>query len=284
MIKNIGFIGCGNMGGSIVRGYLKSHPDKASNVILFDMDSGKPEKIRAEWKDVKISESVSQLCKNSDLVLLAVKPNQLEELLKEIGPLLEKTLVVSIAAGVKISYLESKLPFEKPRIVRVMPNVAAMVNEAMSAMWRNKNVSEGELETAKEIFDSVGKSIVLDDEELIHAVIAASGSSPAYVFMFIEALADAAVSEGLKREDAMMLSAQAVLGSAAMVLETGIHPGALKDMVCSPAGTSIEAVKTLEEKGFRGAVISGAEAAALQSYTMSWQMEAKADMENEDDI
>ncbi len=149
-----------------------------------------------------------------------------------------------------------------------MPNTPALVNEGMSAICKNKNITDQELNTIKTIFDSFGKSEIVE-EYLIDAVIGVSGSAPAYVFMFIEAMADGAVAAGMPRYQAYKFASQAVMGSAKMVLESGKHPGELKDMVCSPGGTTIEAVKTLEAEGLRNSVIKGIEACIAKSKEMN---------------
>ena len=155
-----------------------------------------------------------------------------------------------------------------PKIVRAMPNTPALVGQGMAALSRNAAVSDGELEAARALFAAVGKAEEVD-ESLMDAVVGVSGSSPAYAYLFIEALADGAVAQGMPRKQAYTFAAQSVLGAAAMVLSTGQHPGELKDMVCSPGGTTIEAVKVLEKSGFRSAVQSAVTAAAEKSRAMA---------------
>ena len=175
-------------------------------------------------------------------------------------------LVITIAPGKTLSWLEAQFG-KKVKIVRTMPNTPALVGEGMTAACVNQYVTEEEKEYALRILSSFGK-VELVPEHLIDAVVVVSGSAPAYVFMFIEAMADAAVAEGMPRAQAYAFAAQAVYGSAKMVLETGKHPGELKDMVCSPAGTTIEAVRVLEEKGFRSAVIEAMRACADVSRSL----------------
>ncbi|MBF4675588.1 pyrroline-5-carboxylate reductase, partial [Clostridioides difficile] len=176
-------------------------------------------------------------------------------------------IIVSIAAGKTIESLESFIGSDK-KIVRVMPNTPALVGEGMSALCKNSNVTDEELNMIKALFESFGEAEIVS-EYLMDTVTGISGSSPAYVFMFIEAMADAAVLAGMPRQQAYKFASQAVMGSAKMVLETGKHPGELKDMVCSPAGTTIEAVKVLEEEGFRAAVIKSIVACIDKSKDMS---------------
>ena len=192
--------------------------------------------------------------KFSDIIIVAVKPNVYDIVLEGVKELIDnEKIIVTIAAGKTIESIENVIGNDK-KVIRTMPNTPALVNEGMSALCKNKNITDEELNIVKEIFNSFGKAEILN-EYLIDSVIGVSGSAPAYVFMFIEAMADAAVLAGMPRNQAYTFAGQAVMGSAKMVLETDKHPGELKDMVCSPGGTTIEAVKTLEAEGFRSAVI-----------------------------
>ena len=193
--------------------------------------------------------------------MLAVKPQFYEAVITEVKDLVrEDQLMITIAPGKTLAWLEEKFG-KKVKLVRTMPNTPAMVLEGMTAACVNEAVTKEEQEYAYEILNCFGKTEFVP-ERLIDAVVAVSGSAPAYVFMMIEAMADAAVSEGMPRPQAYKFAAQAVLGSAKMVLELGKHPGELKDMVCSPAGTTIEAVRVLEERGFRSALIEAMKACA----------------------
>ena len=199
--------------------------------------------------------------------MLAVKPFHFAEVVPEISEeVTENKLVISIAAGQTIANIE-KLFTKQISLVRVMPNTPALVGEGAAGICRNEKVTEEDLHKAVEIFECLGMAEVIP-ESMIDAVIGVSGSSPAYVFMFIEAMADAAVADGMPRASAYRFAAQAVLGSAKMVLETGKHPAELKDMVCSPAGTTIEAVRVLEEKGFRSAVFEAQKACVEKAKNM----------------
>ena len=203
----------------------------------------------------------------AEYIVLCVKPQMMEGVLSELAPALgEGQAVVSIAAGVTLARLEGLLGSDR-KIVRVMPNLPAMVLAGMSSLTPNAQVSVEECARVQELFESFGRAEVAP-EHLIDAVIAASGSSPAYVCVFIEALADAAVAEGMPRAQAYTFAEQAVLGTAKYLLETGTHPAVLKDMVSSPAGTTIEAVAALEAGGFRAAVIDAARAAAAKNRAM----------------
>ena len=201
-------------------------------------------------------------------MFLAVKPVFFQEVIEEIREsVLEKTVIVSIAAGKSLSDLAESFGRPELKIIRCMPNTPALVLEGCTGICAGENVTEEELSAVEDLMNSFGKSSIIP-ERLMDAVVGVSGSSPAYVFLFIEALADGAVAAGMPRKQAYEFAAQAVLGSAKMVLETGLHPGELKDMVCSPGGTTIQAVKVLEEKGFRAAVLDAVEACIEKSKSM----------------
>ena len=203
----------------------------------------------------------------SETIILAVKPNMYKSVVEEIkSELTEDKLIITIAAGISIENMEEWLG-DDLKIIRTMPNTPALVGQAMSAVCPNKNVSEEELKYCINIFESFGECEVLE-EKYFDGFIAVAGSSPAYVFMFIEAMADGAVKLGIPRAKAYKMAAQSVLGSAKMVLETGKHPGELKDMVCSPAGTTIDAVVELEKLGFRNSVIQAMDKCAEKSKNM----------------
>lgn len=267
MGKVIGFIGSGNMGQAMIGGIIKSGLVDANNIIVSDLDEKKLDFIAKEYKTQVTTDSL-ELVKKSDIVFMAVKPNIYSIVLKQITDYItEDKIIVSIAPGQSLEGLENIIG--KPvKIIRAMPNTPALVNEGMAGICKNSNVTKEELAFVKELFESFGKAEEIQ-EYLFDSVIGISGSSPAYVFMFIEALADAAVLGGLARDKAYKFAAQAVLGSAKMVLETGKHPGELKDMVCSPGGTTIEAVATLEEEGFRNAVIKCVKRCMEKSKEMS---------------
>lgn len=245
-----GFIGTGNMGGAIIGGMVKNH--RPFDITITDKNKELAKNICKKY-GVMVVDSNKELV-NSEFLFLCVKPNILADVINEIKDYIpETTTVVSIAAGIRLQALE--LAFgKKMGIIRVMPNTPALVGEAMSAICANENVSTEKVQTIIDVFSGLGKAELIS-ENLMDAVTGVSGSSPAYVFMLIEAMADAAVKEGMPREKAYTFAAQAVLGSAKMVLETKKHPGELKDMVCSPGGTTIEAVASLEKTGFRSSII-----------------------------
>ena len=274
----LGLIGIGNMGSAIVNGYLAANPGKEKDVFAFDQDKARLKTLAKELGIRGCSDSVNAVIQ-SDVLILAVKPDKVAEVLQEIAPIIdwEEKVLVSIAAGVSIGFIESlcneysgdkeKTNDFRCKVVRVMPNTPALVGKGMSALCRNSQVGEEEFKDVLDLFSSIGKAEEVD-ERLMDCIVGVSGSSPAYVYLFIEALADGAVAQGMSRKQAYIFAAQSVLGSAEMVLQTGIHPGELKDMVCSPGGTTIEAVKDLERNGFRYAVMEAVRVASEKSKAM----------------
>lgn len=259
----IGFIGAGNMGKAIIGGILKNKTD--CTVSVYDKNTDGLSSVCKEY-GVSAADNAA-LAKGADILFLAVKPNVLYAVIDEIkGEINPDAVIVSIAAGQSIEKIEKAFA-RKIKLVRVMPNTPALVGEAMSALCPNENINQTELDTVLNIFNGLGKAEIVT-EGMMDAVTAVSGSSPAYVFMFIEAMADAAVMGGMPRDKAYTFAAQSVLGSAKMMLESGKHPGELKDMVCSPAGTTIEAVRVLEERGMRSAVIEAMQACMDKSRDM----------------
>ena len=252
MDKIFGFIGMGNMGSAMLKG--------ASNVFSKEdivFSEANKEKMHSFSKEIGVEcvESNTQCVEASKYVILAVKPQYMQEVLDEIKDrITSEQVVISIAAGKTLAYFAENLP-DYVRVIRAMPNTPALVNEGMTGIcYDHDKFSDEEIATVNKFFNSFGK-VVTVDENMMDAVVCASGSSPAYVYMFIEALADSVVKYGIRRDMAYELVAQTVLGSAKMVLETKEHPGLLKDKVCSPGGTTIAGVAALEECGFRNAVI-----------------------------
>ncbi len=266
MQKKLALIGCGNMGSAIVKGVVSAGLIAPQEIVVSDVSRASQERLAGELGCAGTCDN-SEAVTGAAMVLIAVKPQYLDEAAAAFAPVLDAgVLVVSIAAGVTMARLEG-LVGQHRKIVRVMPNLPAMVLAGMSSLTPNSNVSPEEIAYVKELFESFGRAEVVP-EHLIDAVIAASGSSPAYVCVFIEALADAAVAEGMPRAQAYTFAEQAVLGTAKYLLETGVHPAVLKDMVSSPAGTTIEAVAALEAGGMRAAVIDAARAAARRNRGM----------------
>ncbi|MBO2517999.1 MAG: pyrroline-5-carboxylate reductase [Clostridiales bacterium] len=265
-MKTLGIIGCGNMGGAILKAVAASGKYDKQNIYVADRNPDTLKKLESYGLQPKLY--TNKEAASCDILLLAVKPQVLPLVTEEIRDSIDygKTVIISIAPGYTISKLQSMLN-SGARIVRAMPNTPAMVGKGMTAVCVGKNVGdEGDA-------DATGLLGLTSDTEkvpegLIDAVVGVSGSSPAYVFMMIDALADAAVRYGMPRPQALHFAAKAVEGSAALALESGLHPGQLKDMVCSPAGTTIEAVAVLEKEGFRNAVIAAASAASEKSALM----------------
>lgn len=265
--KTIGFIGGGNMGSAIIGGILSSGISNPDHLIAADRSADAREKLKASF-GIRTTENNTEAARTADILFLAVKPNIFSSVIPEIrNSVPEDSVIVSIAAGQTIAKIEALFAREI-KLVRAMPNTPALVGASMSALSPNKNVTVGELTEIQAIFESFGEAEIVG-ENLMDTVTAVSGSSPAYVYLFIEAMADAAVADGMPRAQAYKFAAQSVMGSAKMVLETGKHPGELKDMVCSPGGTTIEAVAELEKAGFRGTVISAQRACCEKSKEMS---------------
>ena len=256
-MSKIGFIGIGNMGYAMLKGATKVMPKE--EFVFTDINVQKAKEVEKELGVTYVSDNISCV-KQAKYIIMAVKPQYYQNVIDEIkNEITEEQIIISLAPNVTIHELKER--YEKDiRILRVMPNTPAMVLEGMTAgCYSEHEFSEEEKETMKQFFESFGE-FELVEESLISAVICASGSSPAYVYMFIEALADSAVRYGLPRDKAYKFVAQTVKGAAKMVLETGEHPGKLKDNVCSPAGTTIAAVEELEKNGLRNALFQASKA------------------------
>jgi pyrroline-5-carboxylate reductase len=253
MKGKIGFIGLGNMAKAMIGGMLQNEMVLPADVI----GSAKTQRTLDEVHDrfgIQVRESNAAVAKEADVLVLAVKPQVLREVIDVVKNCVSPdTLIISIAAGKTMDWIGEAFGREV-KLVRCMPNTPALVGEGCTGVCVNAKVSQEETDYSIRLMESFGKAILVP-ERLMDVVGAVSGSSPAYVFMFIEAMADAAVAAGMPRAQAYEFAAQAVYGSAKLVLESGSHPGELKDMVCSPGGTTIEGVRVLEEKGMRGAVM-----------------------------
>lgn len=259
----IGIIGAGNMGAAIAKGLLASQKYSGGDILAADIDEAKLSRLQ----NMGVSAlSADMLAKRADIIIAAVKPDIILSVLKGVSQFCAGKIVISIAPGVTISALEGALG-PAAKVVRVMPNTPISVREGMSAISAGALAGEADIAEVKAVFDALGRSVVLPESQF-DAVVSVSGSSPAYVFMLIEAMADGAVLNGISRGDAYEMAAQAVLGSAKMLIESGAHPAALKDAVCSPGGTTIEAVRVLEESGFRAAVIDAMAACTKKSESL----------------
>ncbi|WWP00120.1 MAG: pyrroline-5-carboxylate reductase [Candidatus Dasytiphilus stammeri] len=253
MNKKLGFIGGGNIAQTLIAGFVKSRLILPINIYVYDCHQEKNRFLHQTY-GINFTSNEEEVIKICDILFLAVKSNVLLKVLKDkFSSLSENTLVISLAAGITLKVLK-KVVGPRNKILRVMPNTSALVGESMTSIISNTLVTPQEIKQVVQIFNLVGKTAVIT-EDLIHSVIGISSSAPAYVYMLIESMADAAVLGGMSRSKAYKFAAQAVKGAAEMILTTGKHPGELKDNICSPKGTTIEAVKVLEEKGFRASVI-----------------------------
>ena len=259
--QKIGIIGCGNMGGAILKGALASGVLAPEQAYVYDISPAAMEV--AKNLGVNLAEDDEDVCAKSDIILLAVKPQNVAETLGMCKKALDGKALMSIVAGVTVERLQNMID-GSPRILRIMPNTPALVFEGAFALCSDNDFTAEELASAKAIYEKIGV-VEMIPEKLIDAVCGLSGGGPAYAAMFIEALADGGVKNGLPRATAYRLAAQTCLGTAKMILETGIHPGALKDMVTSPGGTTIEGCEALERGGMRYAVIDCINAATAKS-------------------
>ncbi|HHY82073.1 MAG TPA: pyrroline-5-carboxylate reductase [Clostridiales bacterium] len=266
LASNIGFIGAGNMGSAMIRGIIQGRVAKPRSVWVYDQCSSKIEQLHTEL-GITIANNAEEVVQNCSIIIPAVKPSVIASVMSEISNALTREhLILSIAAGITINQLK-EMTGNKCFVIRTMPNTPALVGEGMTAVCKDPSVPEEYMNAACTILKSFG-TIEFVSENQIHAATAISGSSPAYAFLFLEALADGGVMMGLSREQSYKMAAQALLGSAKMVLKTGKHPGELKDMVCSPAGTTIDAVASLEKDGFRGIVMKAVQICAQKSIEM----------------
>lgn len=261
----VGFIGCGNMGGAILGGALDSGFLQPEDVVVCDAN---PE-VADRWRKrgLSVLPDATSVAQAVDLVMLCVKPVFLDDVIAQIAPYMDGKAALSIAAGWPFAQLQKAFAPHDTALMRVMPNTPALVGAGYTAICQETTFSEVQQQFAQEMFSKLGCTRVLP-ERLFDGVIATAGSSPAYLFMVLEAMGDGAVREGVPRDMAYEMAAQAMLGSAKMYLETRRHPGELKDMVCSPAGTTIEAVKALEEGGLRAALLTGMAACTAKCREM----------------
>jgi pyrroline-5-carboxylate reductase len=261
--KRVGFLGSGNMGEALIKGLTQSGVVPAGSITAADPRAEHLADIAKRYGIRPVTDNAA-LVRGADIVILAVKPQIMAAVLKEVAPAVDDSkLLISIAAGVATRKLRDHLG--KPaRLIRVMPNTPALVLEGVTAVARAEGLRPGDLEAAQELFAAVGRVVVLE-ESAMDAVTGLSGSGPAYVAIAIEALADGGVKMGLDRVTAMLLAAQTVLGSARLILETGVHPGQLKDMVSSPGGTTIAGIAALEDGGLRRVLMQAVERATLRS-------------------
>lgn len=271
--KKIGFVGAGNMAGALIKGLLHSGTVGASQIQASDVREERLAELAAEH-GITTTKDNAKLAAWADVIVLAVKPQVIDKVMVPVARAIRpQALVVSIAAGVPIESIESRLP-DNTRVVRTMPNTAAIALAGATAIAPGTHASEEDLDLARQLFEATGRVVVLD-ETLLDAVTGLSGSGPAYIMLIIEALADGGVKVGLHRETALLLAAQTVYGSAKLLLETGEHPGRLKDMVTSPGGTAIAGLHTLEAGGLRTTLIDAVENATRRSVELGEKMAEK---------
>jgi pyrroline-5-carboxylate reductase len=261
--KKVGFIGAGNMGEALIKGLTRAGVVPPDMIWASDVRRERLRELDRQY-GIRLAADNVDLVRQVDVVILAVKPQIIGPVLREIAPALTpRQLLISLAAGVSTATIRGHLG-RAVRLIRVMPNTPALVLEGVTAIARADGLESEDLEVASEIFSAVGRVVVLE-EDLMDAVTGLSGSGPAYIALVIESLADGGVKMGLDRVTAMTLATQTVLGSAKLLLETGLHPGALKDMVSSPGGTSIAGIAALEEGGVRTTFIKAVERATQRS-------------------
>lgn len=267
MDKQIGFIGCGKMAQAMIQGIITSEVATPQQIIV---SARTEETLQSVKKAYEVGTSLKniEVAAHADYLFLAVKPDLYAEVINEVKEVVkEEAIIITIAAGITLDFIEKQI--EKPiKTVRSMPNTPSLVGEGMSALSVNSYVTTEDLTDIVQLFEGFGKTEVIE-ERLMDAIPAVSGSSPAYAYLFIEALADGAVMQGIPRKQAYKLASQALLGAAKMVLETEKHPGELKDDVCTPGGSTIQAISTLEEQGFRAAIIAAMESCTKKSKELS---------------
>jgi pyrroline-5-carboxylate reductase len=271
--KTIAFLGAGNMAAALVRGLVRQHIASPGEIVCTDVREERLAELE-KTLGVRTMASNREAAALADVVVLSTKPQAFDRLLPDVAAGLRPgTLVISIAAGIACAAIEGRLP-PGTRVVRAMPNTPATVQAGATGLSRGACATAEDIALARKLFDGVGISVVLD-ESLLDAVTGLSGSGPAYIFLIIEALADAGVKVGLHRDSAQLLAAQTLYGSAKLLLETGEHPGRLKDMVTSPGGTAIAGLHTLEAGGLRTTLINAVETATARARTLGEEMGKK---------
>jgi pyrroline-5-carboxylate reductase len=265
--KKISFIGTGNMGEALISGLICSGSSKPENITCSDVREDNLAAVKKKY-GVGTTTSNIEAVKAGEIVVYATKPQIIATVLKETADYLDMSkLIISIAAGVPMPAIETCLKKDL-RLIRVMPNIAAFVKESATAVAAGKNARKEDIEMAMAIFNSVGKTVFIKENELMDAITGLSGSGPAYIFLIVDAMADAGVKMGLSRKESLLLSSQTVLGAAKLLLETQEHPGQLKDRVTSPGGTAIAGIHTLEKGGIRTTIINAVEAATQRSMEL----------------
>jgi pyrroline-5-carboxylate reductase len=269
--KTIGFVGAGNMAETLLSGLISTNNSKAADIICSDVRQDRLETLKAQY-GINITKQNQDVIRKSEIIIYAIKPQIMAEVMKETASVLDASkLIISIAAGVPMVAIESLIQRDL-RLIRAMPNLCVAVKEGATAIAAGPHAKQEDIDQAMTIFSSVGRCVFLKENNLMDAVTGLSGSGPAYIFMIVDALADAGVKMGLSRREARILSSQTVMGAAKMLLETKIHPGELKDMVTSPGGTAIAGLHTLEKGGLRTTLINAVEAATNRSKELGDSM------------
>ena len=271
--RTLGFLGAGNMAGALIKGLLHAGVVSPDRIYASDVKTDRLKQLAAAH-GIHVTSDNHELVRKCDVLVLATKPQVIDKALSAVsGDIKEGTLVVSVAAGVPIAALEARLP-PNARVVRSMPNTPAIALAGATAIAAGTHATEADLAVARALFEAVGRVVTLEEAQL-DAVTGLSGSGPAYIMLIIEALADGGVKVGLHRDTALLLAAQTVYGSAKLQLETGEHPGRLKDMVTSPGGTAIAGLHTLESGALRKTLIDAVESATKRSAELGAAMAAK---------
>lgn len=266
-MRKVGFVGGGQMATALAGGAVKAGIITPEHLVFSEPNPAQQKKLAEQFPDVTIVDDLEIVAKECERIILAVKPHILQALAPQLAThLSENHLVISIAAGLSLDYLQTSL--NTARVIRVMPNTPSLVGEGAAGFSAPPTLTADDIQWVESFMSSVG-AVVQTPDNLLHAVTGISGSSPAYIYMIIEALSDGGVAKGLPRDVATQLAAQSVLGAAKMVLETGLHPGELKDRVTSPGGTTIAAIRTLEKAGVRSALIEAVVQAAERSQELS---------------
>ncbi|WP_022666765.1 pyrroline-5-carboxylate reductase [Desulfospira joergensenii] len=269
--KKIGFIGGGNMGEALISGLVLSKAARPEDIICSDIDREQLDQVKNKY-GISVTTDNIEVAKTSDIIVYATKPQILGAVLNKTAEALDMSkLIISIAAGVPLAAIAAGLGKEL-RLIRVMPNICAFVKESATAIAAGEFVLENDVEMARAIFDSVGKTVFIEENVLMDAFTGLSGSGPAYIFTIVDAMADAGVKMGLSRKNALFLSTQTVLGAAKLLMESGEHPGQLKDRVASPGGTAIAGIHTLEQGGLRTTLINAVESATKRSKELGDMM------------
>ncbi len=269
--KRIGFIGSGNMGEALVSGLVLSKAAKPDNIFCSDIDEDLLKNVKDKY-GVNTTTDNMIAAQKADIVIYCTKPQILGMVLKQTAPALNTSkLIISIAAGVPLAAIASGL-HQELRLIRVMPNICAFVKESATAIAAGEYATKDDIALARAIFDSVGRTVFIQENVLMDAITGLSGSGPAYIFTIVDAMADAGVKMGLSRKDSLFLSTQTVLGAAKLLLESKEHPGQLKDRVASPGGTAIAGIHTLEQGGLRTTMINAVESATKRSKELGDMM------------